>query len=60
MPDYTKLSARDRALIWRFRYSLKENSSALPKFLLSTDWTKEKEVQEALRMMKEWTAISVE
>lgn len=43
LPDFQTLSIEQKALVWRYRYSLIENKDALVKFLLCIEWTKEKE-----------------
>jgi hypothetical protein len=60
LPDFTTLTIERRALIWHFRYSLTSNKRALVKFLLSVDWGKEKEEQEAMNILKKWVEIDTE
>ena len=60
LPDFTNLSVEQKALLWRFRYSLTNNKKALAKFLKCIDWTKEKEEKEAMNMLKSWQEIDIE
>lgn len=43
LPDFSNLSVEQKALLWHYRYSLKNNKKALVKFLQCVEWTKEKE-----------------
>ncbi len=54
LPDFTNLSVEQKALLWRYRYSLTNNKKALAKFLQCIDWTKEKEEKEGMNMLKSW------
>ena len=47
-----------KKLLWRFRYSMLDNPSALVKFLLAVDWQVADEVQEALALMRQWASVS--
>jgi phosphatidylinositol 3-kinase len=60
LPDFQTLSIEQKALIWRYRYSLIENKAALVKFLLCIEWTKEKEEQEGMSLLKKWAEIDIE
>lgn len=53
-PDFMPLSVEAKAKFWRFRYSLKENKRAIVKFLLSVDWQKPEEKEEAHKLLKQW------
>ena len=59
-PDFATLSDQSRSIIWHFRYSLASNKRALIKFLRCVDWTKEKEEQEAMSLLKKWVEIDIE
>ena len=37
-PNFYNYSPEEKAEFWKFRYYLKEISSALPKFLISVNW----------------------
>ncbi len=50
------LTLKDKELLFRFRFCLKENKKALPKFLLSVDWTQEEDVQEIPLILESWRA----
>lgn len=60
LPDFLTMSDQDKAIIWRFRYSLKDNSKALVKFLQSARLTDEKELKEVRNLFKQWQAIELE
>jgi len=59
-PDFLDLETEQSAFLWRYRYSLVEKKEALVKFLLSVDWTKDKEQQEAMSLLNNWAQIEVE
>lgn len=44
----------EKALVWRFRYTLKGNSKGLPKFLLSVDWLADAEVAQVRELLDDW------
>ena len=48
------------AIIYKYRYSLRDNRKALAKFLQSVRFDKENEVKEAMTLMREWTEIELE
>ena len=50
------LTLKEKELLFRFRFCLKENKKALPKFLLSVDWTQEEDVQEIPLILESWRA----
>lgn len=56
-PNFMHFSAEDKNMLYRFRYYLKEIPSALPKFLLSVNWTVDKNIEEGLKLLKEWTTV---
>ena len=47
-------SREEKDLLWRFRFSLVDNSRALTKFLLAVDWTVESEVVQAAELLEQW------
>lgn len=49
-----EIAPADRELVWKFRYTLKGNATALPKFLLSVDWRVEAEVTQVRELLDEW------
>jgi Phosphoinositide 3-kinase family, accessory domain (PIK domain) len=59
-PDFAQLNAKDKSMLWHFRYSLTTNKRALIKFLQCVEWTKEKEEIEAMQMLKKWVEIDIE
>ena len=59
-PEFMKMSDKDQGLLWRFRYSLIENGKALPKVLLSADWSKPSDEKEALNLLTQWAEIYIE
>ena len=52
LPDFLTMSDQDKAIIWRFRYSLKDNGKALVKFLSSARLTLDSEKKETMRLFK--------
>ena len=60
LPDFSTLSVEQKALLWHYRYSLTSNKRALVKFLQCVDWTKEKEEQEGITMLRKWAEIDIE
>lgn len=44
----------EKDLLWRFRFSLVDNRSALTKFLLAVDWEIESEVVQAAELLEQW------
>lgn len=44
-------------MLWTFRYYLKNNPAALPKFLKSVNWSREPAVNEALQLLEDWAEI---
>ena len=54
LPDFIFLSEEEKTMIWRFRYSIIDNGKALTKFLQSVRFTEEKEMKEAISLMKKW------
>ena len=57
LPDFTQLSHKDQNLLWKYRYSLKNDESyrkGVVKFLQSVNWAKQKEEAEAIEMLQDW------
>ena len=48
------LTREEKDLLWRFRFSLVDNSRALTKFLLAVEWTVESEVVQAAELLEQW------
>lgn len=48
------LTAQEKDLLWRFRFSLVDNRQALTKFLLAVEWTVESEVVQAAELLEQW------
>lgn len=48
------LTREEKDLLWRFRFSLVDNSQALTKFLLAVEWTVESEVVQAVELLEQW------
>lgn len=60
-PPTKTLTDGDKNLMWMFRSYLTGSVSALPKFLLSVDWSFEAHATEAVKLMHEsWTALNIE
>jgi phosphatidylinositol 3-kinase len=56
-PDFTVLSMNEKHLLWKYRYSLKNDESfkkGIVKFLQSVNWTRAKEECEAIEMLNDW------
>ena len=56
-PDFTDLDSKEKHLLWKYRYSLKNDErykKGVVKFLFSVNWEKEKEELEAIEMLSEW------
>jgi hypothetical protein len=54
------MKVQDKALLWKFRYVLKDRPNALVKFLQSARLDDEKEQSEALQLIKIWAHIDLE
>lgn len=59
-PDFIEMTESEKAMVWRFRYSLKEKPIALVKFLQSFKIDVEKEREETKKLFKEWSKITHE
>lgn len=55
-PTHT-LSQDEKSLIWKFRYSLVQDKSALTKFLQCVDWTVGSEVEEGVGLLSGWQTL---
>ena len=49
----------ERALLWRFRYSLISEARALTKFLKCVDWGDAQEARQAADLMQAWAPIAI-
>lgn len=47
-PNFYHFSPEEKAEFWKFRYHLKGISAALPKFLISVNWSINKNIEIAL------------
>lgn len=55
MPDFKDLSSKDKSLIWKYRYYMKQNiSEGISKLLLSVPWNKASAAKEALILIEDW------
>ena len=60
MSSYTRpLNVEERALLWRFRYSLISEARALTKFLKCVDWGDAQEARQAADLMQAWAPIAI-
>lgn len=50
-----QLKSDEMDLVWKFRYTLTENSKAVTKFLLSVDWNDEQEVKQVDELLQRWS-----
>ena len=55
LPDFIMLKEEERALLYRFRYSLLKNGKALVKFLQSAPLDDEEAQKEAMRLFDQWS-----
>lgn len=56
-PTFGELEPAEKNMIWRFRYYLSQNKSALPKFLHAVNWNYPKEEKEGLSLLEKWAKI---
>lgn len=56
-PNFSVFTAEEKDKVWTFRYYLKEYPEALPKFLISTNWMIEKNINEGLKFLEMWKQI---
>ena len=54
------LTAEEKDLIWRFRYFLTREKSALTKFVKSVNWRDTGESHQAVEILPKWTEIDVD
>ena len=60
-PTTKQLSEAEKNKIWMSRFYLKHNTAALPKFLLSVDWSLDPHSAEAIKLMREeWNPLTIE
>ena len=60
MPVFQTLSQEEKGLIWRFRHSQSARKEALPKFLLSVNWERPSEREQAISLLQNWAEIDLE
>lgn len=58
LPPTRRLSQEQTELVWKFRFTLQSEASALPKFLRSVDWGDAGETNQALELLQEWAPIA--
>lgn len=58
-PPDRPLNVEERALMWRFRYSLTSEARALTKFLKCVDWADAQEARQAADLMQAWAPIAI-
>lgn len=56
-PPTRPLDAEAKELLWKFRYSLRDQPAALPKFLRTVDWGDATEAHQAAQLMEQWAPI---
>ena len=59
-PDFKEMLQNQQAIIFRFRYSLKEKPKALVKFLQSARLDDEDQRKEAMNLFNSWTTLKKE
>lgn len=57
LPPNRLLHAEEKAMMWRFRFSLTQDKRALTKFLKCVDWSDVLEAKQAIELMQQWAAI---
>ncbi|KAK9811578.1 hypothetical protein WJX72_006428 [[Myrmecia] bisecta] len=58
-PPNRPLDSNDKALLWRFRFSLTQEKRALTKFLKCVDWSDLQEARQAAELMQQWVPIDI-
>mmetsp|Transcript_623 Transcript_623/g.1491 ORF Transcript_623/g.1491 Transcript_623/m.1491 type:complete len:866 (+) Transcript_623:255-2852(+) len=58
-PPNRPLTVEQKGLLWRFRFSLTSDKSALTRFLKSVDWADAKEAKQAADLMQRWAPIDI-
>ncbi|KAI9045304.1 phosphatidylinositol 3-kinase VPS34 [Aspergillus affinis] len=54
------LTAEEKDVVWRFRYYLTREKSALTKFVKSVNWRDAGEAHQAVEILPKWTEIDVD
>ena len=54
-----RLDARDRALLWRFRWALTGEKRALTRVLACVDWGDAAEARQAAVLTAAWTPVDI-
>jgi phosphatidylinositol 3-kinase len=57
LPPTRLLGAEFKALLWKFRFSLRTESGALTKFLKCVDWGDSEEARASVELMYQWAPI---
>ena len=58
LPPTRALSQEQKELVWKFRFTLQSEPTALPKFLRSVDWDDARETKQALELLDGWAPIA--
>eukprot|EP00873_Tetraselmis_striata_P009874 jgi/Tetstr1/430138/TSEL_019971.t1 len=58
-PPNRPLTVEQKGLLWRFRFSLTTERSALTRFLKSVDWSDAQEAKQAAELMQKWAPIDI-
>lgn len=58
-PPNRPLNVSERAMMWRFRFSLITEARALTKFLKCVDWGDAQEARQAADLMQAWAPIAI-
>ena len=59
LPNCRPLNVGERAIMWRFRFSLISEARALTKFLKCVDWGDAQEARQAADLMQAWAPIAI-
>lgn len=54
-PPTRQLTSDEQDLIWKYRFFLSNQKKGLPKFLKCVNWNLEKEAQQAMSLLYEWS-----
>ncbi|KAJ6634675.1 Phosphatidylinositol 3-kinase catalytic subunit type 3 [Pseudolycoriella hygida] len=59
-PPTHQLTSEQQDLLWKYRFTLKINEKALPKFVKCINWETGTEVNQALKLLSQWKPMDVE
>lgn len=59
-PPTHNLTSEELDLIWKYRFYLRSQNKALPKFLRCISWKVDSEVKQALQLLNQWYPMDVD